>query len=128
MFLNLFSIKLLKKLYVLCIFCSSTQQAFNLHTFCVNNWSKGINRNQNAPWKPLDMSVYTPMHFHLKQVPGMFRPGYMNQSNINQRAKCKGEGYNESHEFIILVICMFYDTQIFIFYGFLVLHGIVLYL
>lgn len=54
----------------------TTQHVFDLHEFCKRNWSKGITTEQHAPWKLLDVTVFTPLHYYTKRVPGTFKPGF----------------------------------------------------
>lgn len=64
----------------------TTQHVFNLHEFCKKNWNKGITKEQHVPWKPLDMAVFTPTHFHLKCIPGTFRIHNSKHSAFQQHA------------------------------------------
>lgn len=79
------------------LFYFSIQHVFNLHEFCQKNWFEGISKDQHAFWKPLDTSIFTPTHLHLKRIPGTFKPVRKVHSTVTQRAKLKGE-------FIILLI------------------------
>lgn len=73
------------------IFCS-TQQAFNLHEFNEKIWSKGSTKEQHAPWKKLDLSIYAPQNYYFKRIPGTFKASSNAMfSGLQQRMKAVGE-------------------------------------
>lgn len=68
-----------------------TQHVFNLHEFCKRNWSKGITKEQHAPWKLLDVTIFTPLHYYTKRVPGTFNPVFHSKCSAIAKHAQKSE-------------------------------------